>query len=157
MEIGVNNFLDSTSRSLERKALLPRRVSASMKKRVFISFDYDNDRDLPGNLVHQAKQHDSPFSMVDLSLKVSVESKWKKEVRARIRKANLVIVICGKHTDVAKGVAAELSIAQEENKRYFLLRGRRRATCKKPPMARKSDEMHEWTWENLARLIAGVK
>ena len=125
-----------------------------MKKRVFISFDYDNDRDLPGNLVHQAKRHDSPFSMVDRSLGESVENKWKDEVRASIRRADLVIVICGKHTDTAKGVAAELSIAREENKRYFLLRGRRGA-CTKPPMARASDEIHAWNWKNLARLIAG--
>ena len=31
------------------------------RKRVFISFDYDNDRDLPGNLVAQARESASPF------------------------------------------------------------------------------------------------
>ena len=127
-----------------------------MKKRVFISFDYDNDKDLPGNLIHQAKQPDSQFSIVDQSLKESMESKWKEEVRARIRGADLVVIICGKHTDVASGVAAELSIAREERKPYFLLRGRRRA-CKKPRMARKSDEIHKWTLKNLAGLIAGAR
>lgn len=126
-----------------------------MKKRVLISFDYDNDKDLPGNLVSQAKLPDSQFSIVDQSLKASVESKWKEEGRTRIRKADLVIVICGKHTDVAKCVAAEITIAREEHKPYFLLQGRHGRTCKKPRMAWQSDEIRKWTLKNLAQLIAG--
>ena len=125
-----------------------------MKKRVFISFDYDNDKDLPGNLVRQAGLPNAQFAIVDQSLRHSVESNWKEEVRARISKADLVIVICGEHTHDAKGVAAELSITNEANKPYFLLRGRRK-TCKKPLGALKSDEIHKWSLKNLAKLIGG--
>ena len=124
-----------------------------MKKRVFISFDYDNDKDLPGQLVRQAKQQNAQFAIVDQSLKHSVEGNWKEEVRTRIRSVDLVIVICGQYTHEAKGVAAELSITQEEGKPYFLLRGRRKMTCKKPLMAKTKDEIHEWTLKNLAKLI----
>ena len=35
-----------------------------MKKRVFISFDYDHDSDIKGSLVGQAKLPDSPFEIV---------------------------------------------------------------------------------------------
>lgn len=122
-------------------------------KRVFISFDYDHDKDLPGQLVSQAKLPNAQFAIVNQSLKHSVESNWKKEVRDRIHKADLVIVICGEHTHDAKGVAAELSITNKENKPYFLLRGRRRKTCKKPLMAQTEDEIHKWTLKNLAKLI----
>ena len=128
-----------------------------MKKRVFISFDYDNDKDLPGNLVYQAKIHNSQFPIVNQSLKHSEESNWRKKVRALIREADLVIVICGEHTHDAKGVAAELSITYEENKPYFLLRGRHGKTCKKPLMAKKSDKIHEWDWNILPSLIAGAR
>lgn len=124
-----------------------------MKKRVFISFDYDNDKDLPGNLVHQSKKREAQFAIVDLSLKHSEESNWKEEVRARIREVDLVIVICGEHTDTARGVAAELSITRDEKKPYFLLWGRRRKTCKKPPMALAKDDIYKWTLENLNNLI----
>lgn len=124
-----------------------------MKKRVFISFDYDNDKDLSGQLVSQAKLPNAQFSIVNQSLKHSVESNWKEEVRACIHRVDLVIVICGEHTHDTKGVTAELSITNEENKRYFLLRGRHRKTCKKPLGALKSDEIHKWTLKNLAKLI----
>lgn len=126
-------------------------------KRAFISFDFDNDSELRDTLVGQAKLPDSPFAIADQSLKHSVEGNWRKEARARIRKANLVIVICGEHTDTAKGVAAELSITCDEDKPYFLLGGRPNKTCKKPLMARKSDKIYKWTWKNLSQLIAGAR
>ena len=125
--------------------------------RVFISFDYDNDAELARILMGQAKQQDSPFSIKDRSLKESITEKWRATVRDLIRAADLVIVICGKHTDVASGVAAELSITREEKKPYFLLRGRPNDTCKKPRMALKEDKIYEWSWKNLAKLIAGAR
>ena len=123
------------------------------KKRVFISFDFDNDADLRGNLVAQSKHPDSPFSIVDCSLKAAYDEQWRRKVRNIIRGADLTIVICGAHTDTAKGVAAELTIIQEERKPYFLLRGRPHRPCTKPKNALTSDEIHTWNWTNLQKLI----
>lgn len=123
---------------------------------VFISFDYDNDRDLPGNLVAQAARSDSPFSIADRSVRAPIDENWRSEVRERIRRVDLVIVICGEHTHNADGVAGEVAITQEESKPYFLLKGRRRKTCTKPRNARRSDEIHNWAWGNLRRLITNA-
>ena len=122
-------------------------------KGVFISFDYDNDKDLPGNLVAQAGRTESPFSITDQSVQEPISENWTRRVRQLIRDADLVIVICGEHTHDAVGVAAEVTIAQEENKPYFLLKGRRKKTCTKPRNALVSDEIHNWNWPNLQRLI----
>ena len=94
-----------------------------MKKRVFISFDYDHDSDIKGSLVGQAKLDDSPFEIVDMSIKEAIDSNWKMYARKRIRSCDCVIVLCGEYTATAKGVAAELTIAQEESIPYFLLCG----------------------------------
>ena len=126
-------------------------------KGVFISFDFDHDNELRGNLVAQAKDLESPFSITDWSVRHQIDENWRREVRDRIRKADLTIVICGEHTHDAPGVAAEITISREENKPYFLLKGRRRKTCTKPRMARTTDEMHSWTWENLRQLIEGAR
>ena len=125
-------------------------------KSAFISFDYDNDNDLRGNLVAQAKKPESPFSITASSVQEPIDENWRREVRNLIRRADLTIVICGEHTHDAAGVAAEVTIAREEGKPYFLLKGRRRKTCKKPRTALKSDEIRKWTWKNLKRLIASV-
>jgi len=124
------------------------------KTRVFISFDYDNDSDLKVLLVGQAANSDSPFDIADWSIKTA-SSTWREEARRRIRASDVVAVICGLHTDTATGVAAEVTIAQEEDKPYFLLRGRAQGTCTKPTSARSSDKLYKWTWDNLKTLVAG--
>lgn len=127
------------------------------KKRAFISFDYDHDLDLRNCLVAQAKNDDSPFEIEDWSLKDAISGDWKEKVRVRIKKTDLVIVICGEHTDTANGVAAELKIAQEENCPYFLLCGRPDKTIKKPTAVKSDDKLYSWTWDNLKKLIDGSR
>ena len=90
------------------------------KKRAFISFDFDNDSDLRENLVHQSDQPDSPFSVVDCSVRAPYNERWRQRVRSIIRSVDLVIIICGAHTDTAKGVAAELTMAQEEGSKRLV-------------------------------------
>ncbi len=125
-------------------------------KSVFISFDYDNDNDLPGNLVHQASRPDSPFSIRDRSLKKAVDAKWRDEVRSRIHRCDLVIVICGEQTHQASGVAGEVTITQEERKPYFLLKGRKNKTCTPPKTALKK-KIHPWKWSILRELITNAR
>lgn len=126
-----------------------------MKKKAYICFDYDNDFELKECLVGQAKNPDSPFSISDVSIKQEIQTNWKFYARQKIRNADIIIVLCGKHTNTAKGVAAELSITQEEGKPYFLLCGRSDGNVTKPINARTSDKIYKWTWDNLKILIGG--
>ena len=128
-----------------------------MKKKVFISFDYDHDEALKIALVGQAKNEDSPFSINDMSIKEAIDYNWKYYARQKIKQCDIVIVICGKYTDSAKGVTAELSIAQEENIPYFLLCGRADGNVVKPIGAYQSDKIYKWTWDNLKLLINGAR
>ena len=126
-------------------------------KRVFISFDYNNDNDLRGNLVAQAKNPDSPFSIADWSVQEPFDEAWRKEVYDRIRRADLVTIICGEHTHDAKGVEAEVTMAQQLKKPYFLLKGRRDKTCTRPKSAPKRKRIHPWRWPTLKELIANPR
>lgn len=121
---------------------------------VFISFDYDNDATLKEFVVGQAKLDDSPFEITDHSITVE-STDWKDKARAKIKKADQVIVICGKHTNTATGVNAEIKIAREEAVPYFLLAGYSDGGNKKPAAALDTDKMYKWTWDNLKTLIAG--
>ena len=124
-----------------------------MKKKVFTSFDFDHDDDLRNLLVGQAKHPESPFELADWSLKEALSGDWKEKIRTRIRRVDKVIVLCGTQTHNASGVSVELNIAREEKKPYFLLKGRANQTCTKPTAATTADVMHEWTWDNLKKLI----
>ena len=125
------------------------------KKRAFISFDYDHDSNLKVLLAGQAKNEDSPFEIVDMSIKEAIDKNWKDNARRRIKGCDCLCVICGEHTDSATGVSAELQIAQEETVPYFLLGGHADKTCKKPSAAKSSDKVYEWTWDNLKKLFDG--
>ncbi len=126
-------------------------------KRAFISFDFDYDEDLRNTLKAQSKRSDSPFELADWSVHEPFVDNWQAKVRDRIRHTDLTIVICGAHTDSAKGVAIELAITQEEKKPYFLLQGRSDIICHKPTSAGILDIIYPWTWENLKRLIDGLR
>lgn len=126
-----------------------------VKKRVFISFDYDHDEALRMLLVGQAKNDDSPFSLADWSIKERISIDWKAKARTRIRGVDMVCVICGEHTDTAAGVSAEIQIAQDEEIPYFLLAGYTGKACKKPSSSKSSDKLYKWTWDNLKALVGG--
>jgi hypothetical protein len=121
---------------------------------VYISFDYDHDSDLKTLLVGQAANEDSPFSIADWSIK-EPSSDWKDKARECIKRVKQVIVLCGEHTETATGINAEIAIARDEKKPYFLLAGRASGKNKKPTAALSADKMYNWTWENLKTLIAG--
>lgn len=130
-------------------------ASTPSKKKVFISFDYDNDSDLKTLLVGQSKHEDTPFNISDWSVKEELTGDWKAKVRTKIKQVDIVAVICGEKTDTATGVSAEIKIAQEEEKSYFLLGGRSNGKNKKPKAAKTDDKIYKWTWENLKKLIHG--
>ena len=125
------------------------------KKRVFISFDADHDEGTKIMLAGQAKKPDSPFDFKDASVKEPLTGDWKEKVRRRMDNIDLVIVLCGEHTQTATGVAAERTIAQEKDKDYFLLKAYSDKTCRKPTSAKATDKIYDWTWPNLKTLIGG--
>lgn len=127
------------------------------KQRVFISFDYDHDSDIKGSLVAQAKNEDSPFEIVDMSIKEAIDSNWKFYARRRIKSCDCLIVLCGNYTSSARGVTAELTIAQEENVPYFLLCGRNSGLIQRPIGAKNTDKIYNWTWDNLKLLLKGYR
>lgn len=120
---------------------------APTRTRVFISFDYDNDRDLRVMLAGQARKKDAPFAIADWSIKEESRG-WKKEARERIRRSDVVIVIFGLRTHQAVGVATEVAIAREAGRPFYLLRGRKGGWARKPG-GTFWETMHPWTGENL--------
>jgi hypothetical protein len=127
------------------------------KKRVFVSFDYDHDEGAKIMLAGQAKLPDSPFDFTDASLKEPLSGDWQEKVKRRMENIDVVIGLCGQHTQTASGTAAEIKIAQDKGVPYFLLAAYGDKTCTKPTSAKSLDTVYKWTWENLKKLIAGSR
>jgi hypothetical protein len=127
------------------------------KKRVFISFDFDHDEGTKTMLAGQAKLPDSPFDFTDASVKEPLTGDWEDKVRRRMDNIDVVIVLCGEHTNTASGVSKELTIAQGNETDYFLLRAYADKQCWKPVSAKATDKVYDWTWPNLKLLIGGAR
>ncbi|MFI2220937.1 TIR domain-containing protein [Rhodococcus sp. NPDC019627] len=122
---------------------------------VFVSFDYDNDARLKDLLIGQARHDDSPFEVADWSIKTASPG-WRDDARSRIRRADQVIVLCGRNTSSATGIDVEMRITREEGTPYFLLAGYQTGSLK-PSAALSTDKLYNWTWPNLKALINGAR
>jgi hypothetical protein len=117
--------------------------------RIFMSFDPDHDGDLHDLLLEQSRKQSSGFEISARSEAATMTDRWDEKVRRQISQADEVIVICGENTGSSVRVSAELRIAQEEQKPYFLLWGRRDRMCTKPVGSKRDDSMYSWTWQIL--------
>ena len=124
--------------------------------RIFMSFDRENDEDLHDLLLEQSRRQSSGFEISARSEATTMTDRWDDKVRRQISEVDEVIVICGEHTASSVRMNAELLIAQEEQKPYFLLWGRRERMCTKPAGSKRDDSMYSWTWEILQDQIVST-
>lgn len=122
--------------------------------RVFLCFDVDHDTDLADRFVDQSRRGGSGFVVSARSEGGQVTDRSSQAARSRIRDADEFVLICGEHTEDSMRVNTELRIAQEEDKPYFLLWGRRERMCSMPARAGRTACMYSWTWEILLQQIS---
>jgi hypothetical protein len=121
-----------------------------MNKRVFISFAVE-DRWARDYLVGQAKNDNSPFDFIDMSVKEPWSSEWKTKCRARIKGCDGVIALLSSKTINADGARWEMRCAIEED---IPIRGMYVTTsgCQIPSELSGKRVMN-WAWANLKSFI----
>ncbi len=119
------------------------------KTKVFISYDYDHDRQLKETLVGQAKLPDSPFSVADVSIHTELQN-WQQEARKAIAACDVFVILLGEHTHQARGVKREAKMAKELDKRRFQLR--KQGHWPKP--VESAGEVVAWKWKNLKQRLS---
>ena len=121
------------------------------KKRVFVSFDFDNDQALKEFILQQAKNPDSPFEVVNTSLKEAApQATWLAEAEKRIRSSALVIVMVGLTTYKAPGVLKEVALARKHSVSTVQVIGYRDSSPTPVPDA---GRLYKWNWDNLKKII----
>jgi hypothetical protein len=117
--------------------------------RIFLSFDVHHDQELGDRLTEESHKPGAGFEITACSQAMPGE-----RTRRQIASADEVIVICGVHTEASAQVSTEIRIAQEEEKPYFLIWGRRELMCTRPLGAKPGDAMYSWTPAILQAQIA---
>lgn len=127
---------------------------ATRKRRVFVSFDFDNDQVLKEFILEQARRNDSPFSVTDMSLKEAAPEKdWEAKARAAIKRSDTVLVMVGPKTSTASGVLKEVKIARDEQVQIVQVIGYRDGKYTRVPDA---GVLYEWNWPNLQKILSEV-
>ena len=121
------------------------------KRRVFVSFDFDNDRALKDFIIGQSRNPDSPFEVVDTSLKEAAPMRtWEEKARVAIKRSDIVVVMVGSNTYKAPGVLKEVKMAREEGKPIVQVIGYREGRYTPVPDA---GRLYDWNWDNLKKLL----
>lgn len=125
--------------------------SAKKKPRVFVSFDFDNDLALKNFILGQAKLADSPFEVIDHSLKeAAAEHDWERKANAAIRRSDIVLVMVGVNTHRAHGVLKEVAMARKAGVRIVQIIGYKGRKYTPVPNA---GRLYAWSWSNLKKQL----
>ncbi len=117
------------------------------KKEVFVGFDFDNDRVLKEFIIEQAKNPDSPFEVIDHSLKEAAPARdWEAKAESAIKKSDLVLVMVGPKTYRASGVLKEVRMARAAEIPIVQIIGYKNGDYTAVPNA---GRLYSWNWENL--------
>ena len=114
-------------------------------------FDFDNDKTLKDFIIGQSKNSDSPFEVIDWSMKEAAPQRsWEIEAEKRIQRSDIVLVMVGSETYKAPGVLKEVTIARKHNKKIVQIIGYREGNYKPVPDA---GCLYTWNWENLKNIL----
>ena len=121
-------------------------------KRVFVSFDFDHDKIVKDFVIGQSKLPDSPFTVIDTSLKEAApEATWEDKARIAITRSDAVMVMVGRYTHKAPGVLKEVQMARDAGKPIFQIIGYKDGDYTAVPNA---GRLYRWSWANLKQLLA---
>lgn len=122
-----------------------------MAKRIFIAFAIEDVRSRDF-LVGQAKNDDSPFEFVDMSVKQPWETDWETKCRSRIKGCDGVIALISKYTPSAVGELFEIRAAGEEKIPTMLMY----SSSDRPtlPSSLSGRLIHVWSWDNIKSFLS---
>jgi len=128
------------------------RENKMAKKKVFVSFDFDNDKKLKDFIIGQSRLADSPFEVIDHSLKEAApEASWEVKAKAAINRSDVVIVMVGPQTYRAHGVLKEVNMARDANKYIVQVIGYKDGDYTAVPGA---GRLYRWNWDNLKKILS---
>lgn len=121
-----------------------------MAKKIFIAFAVEDIRSRDF-LVGQAKNDNSPFEFVDMSVKQPWETDWETKCLARIKGCHGVIALISKNTPSATGQLFEIRAAEEERVPIMLMY----STSDRPmlPYSLSGKLINVWSWDNIKSFI----
>ena len=119
---------------------------------IFVSFEFDKDRDLRDSFYGQAKLQ-TQHRVRNCSLREAYPTEeWKREAREAIRASDVVVVLIGEDTHNAPGVRTEVDMARSFGKPTFQVRPQKRPYA---GVAGIGDPI-PWKWQRINRRLEEI-
>jgi len=124
-----------------------------MAKKVFISFDFDNNSDIKNFVMGQAKLPTSPFWGIDYSMREAApQQNWEEVAERRIKQCDLMLIMVGSKTHQAGGVLKEVDMARKHKipiAQIIAYKDLVNVTS-----VSNAGRLYRWSWDNLKALLS---
>ncbi|MDQ2881441.1 MAG: TIR domain-containing protein [Actinomycetota bacterium] len=123
--------------------------------RAFVSFDFDYNQTEKNLFAGQAKSDSpTPFTVQDWSSKSSLpQPTWEAEIKRKISRTHMCVVLVGTTIASATGVAKEIAMAKEQDVPVFgVYVGRATYTSALPTGLARSRTV-PWDWGKIAAMV----
>ena len=123
--------------------------------RAFLSFDFDHDLTSKILFAGQAKDKSpTPFAAEDWSSKIALpQADWERLIKAKINNCHMLIVLVGRNTVSATGVAKDIAMANSLNVPYFGVYVNGAGTTSTLPVGLARTNVVAWRWETVAAMV----
>ncbi|MCC3860513.1 TIR domain-containing protein [Pseudemcibacter aquimaris] len=86
------------------------------KKKIFVSFDVENDSAFKNIIVGKSQEQGAKFKVANWSMKPDTKNpKWLKEAKFKVTRCDVMVVMVGENTHRAPGVIKEVEFATNAN------------------------------------------
>ena len=86
------------------------------KKKIFVSFDTKNDSAFKNIIVGKSQEKNAKYKVANWSMKPDAKNaKWLKDVKYKVTRCDMLVVMVGKNTYRAPGVIKEVEFATDAN------------------------------------------
>jgi hypothetical protein len=124
--------------------------------RAFISFDFDHNSTDKLLFAGQTKNSRTPFEIADWSSKTHLpQREWEQLISNKISKCNLLIVLVGRKTSTATGVAIEIALANEKKIPVFGVYVDGAGSITTLPVGLARSRTISWDWAAITEKING--
>lgn len=123
--------------------------------RAFISFDFDHDAIIKMLFAGQAvRDSPTPFEVQDWSSKTSLpQTQWERLIETKISRTHMAIVLVGRWSFGATGVAKEIQMAQRQNVPFFGVYVDGANTSTALPVGLARNRVVEWKWPVIGATV----
>lgn len=126
-------------------------TDSQTKVSAFISFAAEDER-YRDFFVGQGRHSDTPWEIIDWSAHEPFSERWKTQMRPRIHRAKVVIMLIGTETHQAEGAIWEVEAGLEEGLPAFGVQIHKEKTPTIPSCL-KPEHVIPWTWDGVGAMI----